>query len=531
MIRLKDFILDGVILLMLGLNVSCEGNSASKGDYLAVKLENEGLWSLTAPDGKMLFENEFKQSISNAVDGLFLVPEENYMTLYKAAPIPVPLNNYSELLDVGEPAEGKVVLIDRDKKIMSIRTTGEVLFSLPPDIITCHASFNNGMLGICSSKAQWGYVNEKGEEVIPCKYIAVTPFSEGHAIVAEYKNDRIKLSIIDKTGNITAVVNNYLFLIPVSTGFKNGRIPVVNVDTQFGFLTVDGVFEKCSYKVTDIKNVTDYGFIFQNLEGKYGAMDYKGEILVHPRYDDLAFIPGTKNYLAKIRDRYSELDERGEKIQDFIDYKYMKTGTDAFPMIASTGERYELLNGKGKSISKIDFADVDSYLTFSKEILNPSDTDLFGFNFEMANYIDQVFQGFNLLKSLILDTGLLEDIDRSGEPENNESGTPQTSIPVPPASSPESTSSPVIPAPVKDNETEAKAVTGSYNYGYAIFTGQMKDGKPNGRGKLVFNTAHSDNLRNYEASPGDYIEGNFTNGFLDNGSLYTKEGVKVKTIY
>ena len=79
--------------------------------------------------------------------------------------------------------------------------------------------------------------------------------------------------------------------------------------------------------------------------------------------------------------------------------------------------------------------------------------------------------------------------------------------------------------------TASKGVTGTYNFGYAMYTGQLKNGKPNGRGKLVFTASHTDNVRNYKAEIGYYIEGNFTNGLLDNGSLYTKEGSKVKTIY
>ena len=90
----------------------------------------------------------------------------------------------------------------------------------------------------------------------------------------------------------------------------------------------------------------------------------------------------------------------------------------------------------------------------------------------------------------------------------------------------------VTPAQDRASSTsETKAVTGTYNYGYAMYTGQLKNGKPNGRGKLVFSASHSDNVRNYNAEAGDYIEGNFTNGSLDNGSLYKKDGTKVKTIY
>lgn len=532
-------------LALMGTLVSCNENASNhSGEYLAVKQESDSFWSMVSPDGQMLFENEFKQNISDAVEGLFIVPEENYKSLYQAGKVPRPLEGYSNLLDVGEPSEGKVVLINRDSVIMTIKTDGERLFSLPPDIITCHASFKNGLLGVCNEKAQWGFVNDKGEQVIPCKYITVTPFSEGHAIVAEYRNDRIKLSIIDKEGNVTAVVQNYLYLIPSSTTFYNGRIPVVNVDNQLGFLTVDGVFEKCSYKVTGITDVTDYGFIFQMAGGKYGVMDYQGEILVQPRFDGLAFIPGSRNYIAKMQNRYSELDDKGEKIMDFTDYKEMRPGTRAFPIIASTGKRFELLDANGKPITKFDYADVNSKVEFSKNILNPAGNDLFGFNVEVANYLEQVFRGFNLQVEMSLEVNELLPEETEGadsleviEEEMNVApaevkaqSVAAKETPAAKEGKPQQQTQMATSAKAA-TETAVKAVTGTYNFGYAMYTGQLKNGKPNGRGKLVFTTSHTDNVRNYTAESGYYIEGNFTNGQLENGSLYKKDGSKVKTIY
>lgn len=539
--KFRKSILWGMLTLMGGLVVSCDkGNSTNSKSYLAVKQEADGLWSMISPDGTMLFEDEFKQNISDAVDGLFIVLENNTKSLYKANKTPVPLEDYTNLLDVGEPSEGKVVLINRDEVIMAIKTTGETLFSLPPEIITCHASFKNGLLGVCNERAQWGFVNDKGETIIPCKYISVTPFSEGHAIVAEYRNDRIKLSIIDTQGNITAVVQNYLYLIPSSTTFYNGRIPVVNTDNQLGFLTVDGVFEKCSYKVTGIADITDYGFIFQVAGGRYGAMNYRGEVLVQPRFEGLTFIPGSKNYIAEIQGRYSELDDKGEKIMDFVDYKELKPGTKAFPIIASTGKRYELLDAYGKPITKYDFADVNSRIEFSKVILNPTGTNLFDFNIEVANYLDQVFRGFNVQEDMSREVEELmpEESEEDGK-EVNEEEVETPAVPVEAAEpkpavkevKPQKETKPASAAPAPSAPAEPKIASGTYNFGYGMYSGQMKDGKPNGRGKLVFSTTHTDNVRNYNAEAGDYIEGNFTNGRLDNGSLYKKDGTKVKTIY
>ena len=44
---------------------------------------------------------------------------------------------------------------------------------------------NNFSEGLANVKinGKWGYINTKGEEVIPCQYDAANPFSEGVAVV------------------------------------------------------------------------------------------------------------------------------------------------------------------------------------------------------------------------------------------------------------------------------------------------------------------------------------------------------------
>ena len=393
--KIRDLILAGIFVSVLGVAASCDSNS-TKGNYMAVKTDSDGLWGLVAPDGSMLFENEFKQPISDASEGLFIVPEENLKSIYMAKTTPVPLGGFSGMVDVGMPSEGKVVLIDSEGKIVTITSDGNMLFTLPADIILTQSSFKDGLLGVCNDKGLWGFVNDKGETVIPCKYMAATMFSDSHAIVAEIKNDKTVLQIIDKKGAETARVKSSVRLIKSSQEFHKGRIPAVNVDNQFGFLTIDGTFEKCSHKVTGITNVTNDGFIFQKGDGKYGAMDYNGEILVQPRYDELSFIPGSKNYLAKINNSYSELNDQGEKIIDFTDYKTMMTGTPGFPLVASTGTRYELLNTNGKVISKTDFAVVSTTTAFNTGLMHPVNNQLMDLFREIDNYLKQVFQNFNV---------------------------------------------------------------------------------------------------------------------------------------
>lgn len=70
---------------------------------------------------------------------------------------------------------------------------------------------------------------------------------------------------------------------------------------------------------------------------------------------------------------------------------------------------------------------------------------------------------------------------------------------------------------------------GSYSFGYAQYYGDLRNGKPHGKGRLTFTSPHSDNRLGYSAETGDYIEGYFTNGSLDPGAtLYKKDGTQKK---
>lgn len=86
----------------------------------------------------------------------------------------------------------------------------------------------------------------------------------------------------------------------------------------------------------------------------------------------------------------------------------------------------------------------------------------------------------------------------------------------------------------KGNGDESKveqSKSGYYNYGYAVYSGELRNGKPNGRGTIKFNSIHKDNLRDYSAEKDDYIVGFFSDGKLDHGILYDSYGNKIKSIH
>lgn len=72
------------------------------------------------------------------------------------------------------------------------------------------------------------------------------------------------------------------------------------------------------------------------------------------------------------------------------------------------------------------------------------------------------------------------------------------------------------------------APAGSINLGYATYTGQTKNGKPHGKGKLVYKQTHKIVAsQSHTAAPGDTYEGQFRDGKVSGGpGVWTHGGVQ-----
>ena len=68
---------------------------------------------------------------------------------------------------------------------------------------------------------------------------------------------------------------------------------------------------------------------------------------------------------------------------------------------------------------------------------------------------------------------------------------------------------------------------GSINLGYGTYVGGLKNGKPDGTGKLTFTSTYSINA-DYTAQPGEYVQGIFENGKPAFVTFYRNDGSVTK---
>lgn len=80
-------------------------------------------------------------------------------------------------------------------------------------------------------------------------------------------------------------------------------------------------------------------------------------------------------------------------------------------------------------------------------------------------------------------------------------------------------------------ERKPEVTQGTLNLGYATWSGGIRDGKPHGRGRMTFHSAHAvDRHSSVQASPGDYFNATYENGKLISGKLYDSAGNILNTI-
>lgn len=86
---------------------------------------------------------------------------------------------------------------------------------------------------------------------------------------------------------------------------------------------------------------------------------------------------------------------------------------------------------------------------------------------------------------------------------------------------------PVKSTPAMPAVEHSSSYKGTLDLGYAVWTGNVKNGKPDGKGTLRFKRSHRVEAFDPDgnmAEAGDVVEGTFANGHLDNGKLHKTTG-------
>ncbi len=178
--------------------------------------------------------------------------------------------------------------------------------------------FNEGIACV-SNNDKWGYVNENGEEIIPCIYELGLNFENGIAVVKKGG----KCGIINKCGEVIAPFkyDNIDTNTMIIHGCKDCRLgengfKIACLNGKYGFLDNDNK-EITPFKYDSLDNYYD-GYARFELGGKYGYMNEQGKEVIPARYDNLSFIFENEIARAQLDGKWGIINKQGNVVLPFV---------------------------------------------------------------------------------------------------------------------------------------------------------------------------------------------------------------------
>lgn len=373
---------------------SCSGGSFSEQfadvDLIPVKLEKEGKWSLVNPDGKVVYDGEFANRPSCAINGYFSVEEGEGYTLYKiGGKNPEAVKDMEKLKYVGYVSDGLIPVTAKNSRITVMKPTGELAFELTPykdaEIVECSDAFSEGMLCFETEDGKYGYYNTKGEVVINPIFDTANDFKEGLAVVGE-KDDKTgdrKFSVIDKKGETVFKIKDGVDI--EAYRFISGHL-LLKEDDRYILCDKKGEMNKLPSKIESIRDYNDKYIIYRSENG-YGVCDLNGEIIIRPKYKTLYFNTSNTFFAKKdgSDDEMLVLDKNGDQIGETLDYE------DVYPLgkfgfLAEEGKTATLLNSDYKPKTENEYYDFG----FSHSACYSVRSDYFNMTAIAGNMMDRI---------------------------------------------------------------------------------------------------------------------------------------------
>lgn len=351
---------------------SCSNNSEI--EYLPFKSHSEGKWGLIDAKGNVLFQEEFAEAPTAAVNGRFLVEnKKGYWELFSAEEKPKKIGqDYSNILSFTSNVTPAVV---KGGKIQIIDTDGKNVATLDKadgkNISYC-SNFINGYAVIITEDNLFGIINNKGKVVVSPKYdkaivrdwgiICGEPQSEkdkqtdsGKVIFFNYNGEEITSLRIGKKEkycnlNIDAINSEF---IPVAVLTDDGEEAWGVIDYEKNQIV------KPSSKITRMGMIKNKKFPYRSDEGLWGVKDLDGNIIIRAKYEFMEWVSNDRLMVSYSNDKYSLIDLEDNELTKETYSDYISFGEKQNIAVKLDKNSWGIIDMNGQEI-KID-KNVDIY--------------------------------------------------------------------------------------------------------------------------------------------------------------------------
>jgi len=137
-----------------------------------------------------------------------------------------------------------------------------------------------------NSDGKCGYINIKGTFVVPCIYDEAQLFSSGLGRVLKEGTTDFTFSFINAKGDTKITIPSNALVNPFWEDMSLGQMAE---GSNWGFRDPSGKLAIAAiYKKENVYDFSNGAAIFVNSDGKYGAIDKSGKIIVQAQWDELA---------------------------------------------------------------------------------------------------------------------------------------------------------------------------------------------------------------------------------------------------
>lgn len=362
-----------------------------------------GLWGYLDQNGKMKIAPQFLYA-DDLYSGQVINRKETGWGIMDSTGQHIVLYHHTKIEDFRGSTKNLFKLQIKSKFITSLDQKGNAIFSK----YERQGTFVQGLCRVATrnknNEIRWGYINQKLEEVIPCRYRQARDFSDDWAVVA----DSMGWQFIDLQGNVALrlhkvikdVGNFHDDLAWVKAGSFYGYIdktgafvlkPKYNRADDFKFqvarvfinkkatiIDKSGGFVIPANEYNTIKPISEYGLAVVQKKGRQlmGLIDYNGKVVLPPRYDQISQY---YNGIATIRllGKFGFIDSTGKVIVE-PQFETVGKPSDGLIAVSKTGKgSWFYIDYRGKKIIPTVFHEASNFSNGFAVVSIPYDTHKF----------------------------------------------------------------------------------------------------------------------------------------------------------
>ena len=310
-----------MLLIFLGSCSSSDTSSSDSVTHAPVKFKGDKRYSLlNLKTGEAIFQDEYDDKPSVVNEGVFYTKNSDGEYEYhrldelsgedaEKSMISFPGGPY---LAGGIFNEGIAIVVEKNERPKAIDENGEVVFQIDADqnLKVIGNMCVSGRIQYTDSKSLMGFLNKKGEIIIPAQFTWVSPFRNGMAKGIRLVGDKREIVVINKDGEVNLNFDKDGY---IGDSYDGDFIAKVK-DDKYGIINTEKeeviTFDK------KIDNVwTTNGHLFFERDNKFGVLSDKGDKIIRPRYEHFTFLNAKNSkFIAQRDDEFEILDGEGNTL-------------------------------------------------------------------------------------------------------------------------------------------------------------------------------------------------------------------------